>query len=196
MPFIDSLNFASRSKLKSSRFVRRGKIWNANCVAIRLFFCSAMLLVPITVCARDNVSGENSACRASQLAAAWDRKESDQIEGGLGHHALTIALQNISKSPCTLEGITEVALLGLNGRSLSVRVCPNCPDYLFPTQRVNKIHLAPNTSAYLLVGYNINDNNGKWSCRQSVGFRIILRGQCGEIDGTPLLDKLQASKPQ
>jgi hypothetical protein len=48
-------------------------------------------------------------CRAAQLIATEDRKESDSVEGGLGHHAMTIAIRNRSSAECFLEGVPVVA---------------------------------------------------------------------------------------
>jgi hypothetical protein len=42
--------------------------------------------------------------------ATEDRKESDGIDGGVGHHAMTIAIQNRSSSPCILHGIPNLQL--------------------------------------------------------------------------------------
>jgi hypothetical protein len=142
-----------------------------------------------------------SPCKASQLSAAEDRKESDELDGGVGNHAMTIAVQNRTSSACVLRGIPTVTFLDRANHPFPVQVCSNCPDYLFPSQPVKEILLESKKSAYLLVGYNIN--HGAGPCRNPIAFSLHLSGQreplrgglagmlrsCGGVVITPFLEK-------
>jgi hypothetical protein len=149
----------------------------------------------------------SSACNASQLSATDDRKESDGMDGGLGHHAITIAIQNRSSSPCVLHGVPTLTLSSSMGRTFAVQVCLNCVAYLFDKQPVADIPLEPKKSAYVVVGYNTNDGNGQLQCTKAdpnntIMFNLYLPQQseplklkvfwqrsCGELQITPFLAK-------
>jgi Protein of unknown function (DUF4232) len=131
-----------------------------------------------------------------------DRQESHQLEGGLGHHALTISIQNRSLSSCTVRGVPLIILLDENGHALSAPTCANCQNYLFSKQPVEEIRLAPKESAYLFIEYSINDGNGRLPCRETTAINIHLPGQgssrrvdldqvrsCGAIYTSPFLSK-------
>jgi hypothetical protein len=145
-----------------------------------------------------------SHCKASQLSAKQDLRESDEVDGGVGHHAMTVEIQNRSSSPCAVQGIPQMTLLDAANRSLPVVVCSNCTDYLFGSQPVKEILLKPNMSAYLLIGYNINDGAGPCRKAFTLTLRItdgrvplrtsVVRGRnamrsCGAVDITPFLEK-------
>ena len=81
---------------------------------------------------------------------------------------------------------------------------PNCGDYLFDKQPVQRVLLKPNETAYLILGYNINDGTGTCSDALTVNLRlpheesmlkidVTQNGQamrsCGKIDVTPFLSK-------
>ncbi len=103
-----------------------------------------------------------SPCQSAQLLATEDRKESDGIDGGLGHHAMTIAILNHSSSSCVLQGVPTLGLSYTTTRlPFPVTFCSNCVDYLFPRQPVAEIILEPKQAAYVVLGYNTNDGNGK-----------------------------------
>jgi hypothetical protein len=147
-------------------------------------------------------------CKTSQLSAINDLKESDNLDGGLGHHALTIEIQNRTSSPCLLQGIPGVTFLDKANHPFAVPVCSNCPDYLFPSQPVREILLQPKGSAYVLVGYNINNGeHGQIPCRVAVALSLRLPGQrdalragvvegrdgmrsCGPVDITAFVGRL------
>jgi hypothetical protein len=143
-------------------------------------------------------------CKATQLLAAEDRKESDEVDGGLGHFAMTIALRNRSSAECGMAGQLVVALRGESNRALTAQFCPNCIDYLFDKQPVQRVLLKPNETAYLVLGYDIDDGAGP--CRDTATVSLGLpnkagtlkiditqNGQampsCGKIDVTPFLRK-------
>jgi Protein of unknown function (DUF4232) len=142
-------------------------------------------------------------CKANQLIAAEDRNESDSVEGGLGHHAMTIAVRNRSSAECVLKSEPAVTLLGQANRALAVRPCANCVDGLFDKQPVQNILLKPNDTAYLVLGFNINDSAG--TCRNALTVSLGLPNKagtlidvaptgdamrsCGKIDVTPFLRK-------
>jgi hypothetical protein len=116
---------------------------------------------PSLAMAQINSGDRASTCRTSQLLATEDRKESDGIDGGVGHHAVTIGIQNRSSSPCILHGIPNLQLSYTATRSpFSAQVCSNCRDYLFPRQSVTEIFLEPKRSAYVVLGFNVNGGNG------------------------------------
>ena len=143
-------------------------------------------------------------CKAVQLIATEDRKELDSVEGGLGHHALTIAVRNRSSAECVLEGEPVVTFSGKANRTLPVKFCPNCIDYLFDKQPVQRVLLKPNETGYLVLGYNINDGIG--TCRDALTVNLRLpkdaaalkidvtqnrqaMRSCGKINVTPFLSK-------
>jgi hypothetical protein len=182
----------------------------------RLFptlFLLSWALVSSSGLASAQVSSRKKAlpCKTSQLSAVNDRKESDTITGGVGHHAITIAIENRSSSYCVLRGVPKVTLSYYpSGRSFALRTCANCLDYLFSRQPDNAILLKPQGSAYLVLGYNVNDGNGtcteadpKFMPRfrypamtlglylvdQEEPLRVVfgLWRSCGAIDVTPFL---------
>jgi hypothetical protein len=106
-------------------------------------------------------SGRALPCQTSQLLAKEDRKESDGIDGGGGHHAMTIAINNRSSSSCVLRGVPTLELSYTATRlPFATQVCSNCGDYLFHRRSVTGILLEPNRSAYVVLGYDTNDGNG------------------------------------
>jgi len=149
-------------------------------------------------------------CKTSQLSAMEDTKEADGVEGGLGQHAMTIAIQNQSSLSCVLKGVPTLTLsYPPPNLPFSVRVCSNC-DGLFSSQPVADVVLEPMGSAYVVLGYNINDGAG--TCteagpkfgpsystmaldlhlpNQNEPLRIVLPAwrSCGVIDITPFLGK-------
>jgi hypothetical protein len=118
----------------------------------RIAICCLLLWAALQTTAQTNVS-KVSSCKASQLSANEDRKESEEMDGGAGNQALTISIQNRSPSPCVLQGIPALTLLDSSSRPLSTHICANCGDYLFPKQPLKTIFLETNKSAYVLVGY-------------------------------------------
>jgi hypothetical protein len=166
------------------------------------------------VIAQTNAAGPISPCKASLLSAMEDTQEADEVDGGLGHHAITIAIQNRSSSSCVLNGVPALTLSYFpENRTFPVRVCSNCgEDYLFSSQPVKDVVLEPWRSAYVVLGYNINDGAG--TCteadpkfgpttsystmaldlrlpNQSEPLRIVfpLWRSCGAIGVTPFLEK-------
>jgi hypothetical protein len=143
-------------------------------------------------------------CKATQLIAAEDRKESDGAEGGLGHFGMTITVRNRSSAECVLEGEPVVTLSGEANRPLAAQLCPNCGDYLFDVQPVERVLLKPNGTGYLVLGYDIDDGTGICRVAVTIGIRlpneagtlkidVTSNGQamrsCGRIDVTPFLSK-------
>lgn len=122
------------------------------------------------------------------------------MSAGLGHHALTIAVQNLSYSLCFLRGVPTFTFSDAANHRLPLHVCPNCGDYLFRRQPVEEIPLGPGGLAYVVVGYDINGPNGKcrkpitlrlhlgWQ-RKSLAIRAAMLRSCGAVDITPFLGK-------
>jgi len=134
-------------------------------------------------------------CNAAQLSATEDRREADEIDGGLGHQAMTIVIQNRSASRCVLDGVPAVLLTDHADNASRVAACPNCIDYLFGPQPVAKITLTPNGSAYVVLGY-LTECRSAATLRfqlsdQHAGLRIAIAGvgSCGELNVTPFLAK-------
>jgi hypothetical protein len=164
---------------------------------VLLMILCAMAISLSPAMAQINLSERVSHCRASQLSATEDSKESDQLEGGLGHFAKTIEIKNLSSSPCSLRGVPELRFLDKTNRPLGVHVCPNCGDYVFPKGPVREVLLEPNESAYLLVGFDVNDGVGP--CRNADRLSLRIAGQrelrintdgfrtCGGVDITPFI---------
>jgi hypothetical protein len=156
-----------------------------------------------------------SSCKASQLSATEDRRDSVGIDRGVGHlamtvishHAMTIAVQNRSSSPCILQGVPTLAFLDATNHAFSASVCSNCDDYLFRSQPVRKIILEPNASAYVVLGYDIDDSEyALIPCRYAAALRMYLSeqreslkfevsqghdkiGSCGPVVVTSFLEK-------
>lgn len=117
-------------------------------------------------------------CRASQLSAMEDSEESHEIDGGAGHHAMIIAVQNRSSLPCILQGVPTLTFFDAANHPLPVPVCANCDDYLFRSQPVRKTILQPSKSAYVVLGYNIDDGeHGEIPCRFAAALRMYLPKQ-------------------
>lgn len=138
---------------------------------------------------------------ALQLSAAVDDKEPEQVDGGVGNHAVTLAIQNVSPSTCFLQGVPGVATFDASNHPLPLQVCQNCPDYLFQPQPATEVLLLPRRSAYLVVGYNINDGAG--TCIEPARLDLFLSRDvhplrarlsgisrfCGGVVITPFLPK-------
>jgi hypothetical protein len=150
-------------------------------------------------------------CKSSQLSAMEDTMEADGIDSGVGNHAMTIAIQNQSSLSCVLKGIPTLTLsYPAPSRPFSVRVCSNCDGSLFSSQPIKDVVLEPMKSAYLVLGYNINDGAGPCTeadpkfgpsystmaldlrlPNQNEPLRMVLPAwrSCGAIDITPFLGK-------
>ena len=72
-----------------------------------------------------------------------------------------------------------MTLRGKANRPLAVRFCPNCIDYLFDKQPVQRVLLNPNETAYLILGYNINDGAG--TCRDTATVSLGLPDKAGTL---------------
>lgn len=184
-------------------FLRRLRryLWAILTIPCALASTSGLLTAQI------NTAQRVSNCKVSQLSATEDRKESDGIDGGTGNHAMTVAVQNRSSLPCVLHGVPSLSVLDAANHTFSVSVCANCDDYLFRSQPVGRIVLEPNKSAYVVLGYNINDGeNGEIPCRYAVALSLYLPNEskpleldvrqgrdkmrsCGPIVVTPFLEK-------
>jgi len=167
-----------------------------------LLFCFA--LCSVLLISSHIAMARPAPCKVAQLIAEEDRNDADEIDGGAGHHAMTIAIRNRSSEECLLEGVPTLILSGKASRPFTVRLCSICSDYLFDMQPVDKIMLKPNTSAWVVLGYEINDGGG--TCRDAATVSLRLQNEvaalridmvrhggamrsCGKIDVTPFLSK-------
>ncbi|HEX3942177.1 MAG TPA: DUF4232 domain-containing protein [Acidobacteriaceae bacterium] len=143
----------------------RAKVVDRKCF-IRLFVGLSLLswaLIPSSALASAQASSREKAlpCKTSQLSAVNDRKNSDAIDGGVGHQAITIAIKNRSSSSCVLRGVPGVTLsYSPSGRLFLLTVCANCSDYLFSPQAIDAVLLKPQGSAYVVLGFDSNDGAG------------------------------------
>jgi len=158
-------------------------MWKTSACVLRMLarICAGFLLVSSTAYAQTEEARQISDCRPAQLSAVEDQAALDQVEGGLGHHALTVAVQNISTSTCVLSGVPKVRFLDRDGRVMPVPVCENCVSYLIPKQPVEVVRLAPKAWAYLLVAYTINDNDGTWPCREIAALEVHTSRQADAL---------------
>jgi Protein of unknown function (DUF4232) len=154
--------------LEINSFQRRWRMF----VTFLSIWC-ALAVSSIQATAQMNVP-KVSSCNASQLSATEDRKESEEMDGGAGNQALTISIQNRSRSPCVLQGTPGLTLSDASNRPFSTHVCSNCADYLFPRQPARTILLDPKRSAYLLVGY-------RTECRKAEALSFHLSNQQGSL---------------
>lgn len=142
-------------------------------------------------------------CATSQLSTEYDQRQSDGIDGGVGHHAITIAIRNRSATTCVLHGVPAATLSPYpSGHTLAMMICSNCDDYLFSHQVASVVRLSPGDSAYLVMGYDINDSVGRCTQTNSpVTLALYIHGQarplgirfdqwrsCGFVDMTPFLN--------
>lgn len=88
-------------------------------------------------------------CQTSQLTLA---KQGD--ENGLGNFANIYRLQNTSQQTCTLEGYPGVQLLDANQQPMSITVLQQTSAYLYNTQTVQLVTLAPGTSGYFILEWS------------------------------------------
>jgi Protein of unknown function (DUF4232) len=143
-----------------------------------------------------------SSCKAEQLSIKNDQNETDEISGGLGHGAVTIAIHNQSSSTCTFNGVPAIVLLNADGKRLPIQFCEGCEDYLFRRQPARLIELHPGQSAYVVFGYDINDGNGRCSEANAATLEMKVSGDnrrlrtavgrwrsCGQVNVTPFLAK-------
>lgn len=132
-----------------------------------------------------------SPCNASQLSATEDRDASETIDGGLGHQALTISIENRSASACVLHGTPKLTFADSSGSPFSAHVCSNCPDFLFGQQSVKTFLLEPNRSALVFVGYRTD-------CRKAaaLGFDVSDQERAIKITITGMLDPHLAYGPK
>jgi hypothetical protein len=153
----------------------------------------AALLVSANVHAGEQIR----VCKASHLSASQDRKESDQLDGGLGHHAVTIQVENRGRAPCVLRGVPRLKLFDGAGHRLAAQVCSNCGSYLIPQQPVEDVILQPGGLAYVVIAYNVNEwVPAQYPCVQPMQlqldasrFPVQMLRTCGEINVTPFLRK-------
>jgi hypothetical protein len=143
--------------------------------AVLLLTSGAAATSSIPATAQVNAPARVSPCKASQLSATVDEKESDVLAGGLGHHAMTVAIQNRSSSRCILQGVPAAMFSDQANQSIAVTVCLNCLDYLFVRQPEKEIVVDPHRWAYVLLGYNINEGAGP--CRNATTLSLRLQGQ-------------------
>src|SRR5215469_5362287 len=88
-------------------------------------------------------------CQTSQLTLA---KQGD--ENGLGNFANIYRLQNTSQQTCTLEGYPGVQLLDANQQPMPITVLQQTSAYLYNTQSVQLVTLAPGTSGYFILEWS------------------------------------------
>jgi hypothetical protein len=117
---------------------------------------------------------------------------------------VSIALRNRSSAECALAAKPVVTLFGKTNRQLAVQFCPNCIGYLFDKQPVQRVLLKPNETAYLVLGYDIDDGTANCKYALTIGLRLAKDAaplkvdvaqagramrSCGRIDVTPFLNK-------
>lgn len=93
-----------------------------------------------------------SACRPAQLTARYAG-----TEGATGHLELTLALRNVSGTPCRLRGYPGARLLDARGRPLPLRVSRGhgfFPDTL-PAPRM--VLVRPGGSAHFGISFPTNN---------------------------------------
>jgi hypothetical protein len=88
-------------------------------------------------------------CQTSQLTLA---KQGD--ENGLGNFANIYRLQNSSQQTCTLEGYPGVQLLDASQQPMSITVLQQTSAYLYNTQTVQLVTLAPGASGYFILEWS------------------------------------------
>jgi hypothetical protein len=88
-------------------------------------------------------------CHTSQLTLA---KQGD--ENGLGNFANIYRLQNTSQQTCTLEGYPGVQLLDASHQPMSITVLQQTSAYLYNTQTVQLVTLAPGASGYFILEWS------------------------------------------
>lgn len=153
----------------------------------------------------------HAPCKASQLSVTEDRNESHEVDGGLGHQAMTIALRNRSAPACVLKGVPEITLSDNTNHSLQAKVCSGCEDYLFRRQPVGEVLLEPGGSAYVVLGHPTECRNTVTLAlrlsdrRNSLRIGVIGLQSCSFLNVTPYLarppadgslpDPHQASQP-
>jgi hypothetical protein len=95
-----------------------------------------------------------TSCQTSQLTLA---KQGD--ESGLSNFANIYRLQNTSQQTCTLEGYPGVQLLDEHQQPMSVTVLQQTSAYLYNTQTVQLVTLAPGASGYFILEWSAGPNS-------------------------------------
>jgi hypothetical protein len=153
----------------------------------------ALAFSAMIIAAHVHAAEPDAHCKAAKLAVSVDQKESDQVAPGLGHHALTIEIQNRGKTSCVVRDVPPIALFNNAKHQLDVPVCSNCQAYSFRQLSVEDVVLEPGGFAYVVIGYDINDGVG--ACRESAQLRLgksriaVRMRSCGQIYVTPYLKK-------
>jgi Protein of unknown function (DUF4232) len=106
-------------------------------------------------------------CQTSQLTLA---KQGD--ENGLGNFANIYRLQNTSQQTCTLEGYPGVQLLDENQQPMSITVLQQTSAYLYNTQTVQLVTLAPGASGYFILEWSA----GPGSCTGAASVLVTPPG--------------------
>jgi hypothetical protein len=75
-------------------------------------------------------------------------------ENGLGNFANIYRLQNTSQQTCTLEGYPGVRLLDEKQLPMSITVLQQTSAYLYTTQNVQLVTLAPGASGYFILEWS------------------------------------------
>ncbi len=127
------------------------------------------------------------ACAGSQLAVSYAGSD-----GATGHVELTLALRNISDSPCAVRGYPGTRLLDRTGRVLPMRVSRGggfFPDTR-PTPRL--VTLAPGASAHFGVSFVTNNEYaGAHACRTALTVMSAPPGAGGHWQRVPLHQRIE-----
>lgn len=93
-----------------------------------------------------------AGCHGSQLTASYARSD-----GGTGHMELTIALHNVSRSACRVQGYPRAALLDGAGRRLPLHLRQG--SGFFPDTRgaPHPVVMAPGGAAHFGIGFATNN---------------------------------------
>jgi hypothetical protein len=122
---------------------------------------SAGVSTPAQSTATPHSSTGGRACSSSQLALSYAG-----TEGATGHLELTLALRNVSASPCLLQGYPEARLLDGAGRALPLHVSHGggfFPDTM-PAPRA--VTVKPGASVHFGISFATNNEyKGARVCR-------------------------------
>jgi len=96
-------------------------------------------------------------------------------DGGVGHFAFVYQIYNSSQKTCKLIGVPKLYFFDQQDKRQSVKVCPNCSDYIYPAKATNLIILDPGKSAHFLLGVVIGNEIPGVICQQISRISVFPR---------------------
>ena len=132
------------------------------------FVCSDALFAQETT---HTLATSLADCKSKELGGS----NPEGPDGGAGHFVFVYQVHNSSQKTCKLIGVPKLYFFDQQGKRKTVKVCPNCSDYIYPAEATSLIILDPGKSAHFLLGAVLGNEIPSVICQQISRISVFPR---------------------